>query len=118
MSLQPNVSDLLSDRALGAVSFPVSRYENQWVKGEQVEVCAKRIRAVGVIQPAKAETLQHLPEGARRQGAISIHTAVLLQEKDELQWRGERYIIAAVNRWDEYGWCQAVATFAPARKGA
>ena len=38
------------------------------------------------------------------------------QAADEIEWRGARYRVASVRRWDAFGYCQAVAVRAGAER--
>lgn len=108
------LSHLLSARSLGAAPFTVYRRTGAWTRGT-FAASESPVFALGVIQPAGADALDQLPEGDRMQSAVTVYTAFPLYEAaqdqpaDEIEWRGARYRVVRVTRWDAYGYTQAVA---------
>ena len=109
-----NLSRLLGAPSLGAAPFTVWRRAGAWSRG-RLETSESPVYAVGVIQPAGADALEQLPEGDRESAAIAVYTATpgyaAGQDRpaDEIEWRGARYRVASVRRWDACGYIQAVA---------
>ena len=116
MALMPDITALLVDPELGAQRFSISRRAGRWHEGRFEPESEEIIEATGNIQPANAEALQFFPEGERRRGAITIRTATLLHLTDgtdiadSVLWRGERYKLIRVDRWDDYGFCVGYAS--------
>ncbi len=73
------------------------------------------LRFTGIIQSPSPEQLDFLPEGERRNGTIVIYTKERLylteghSVSDEVLWRGEKYKVIHVDRWDDYGYNVAYA---------
>ena len=112
---------LLRAPALGAGPFTVYRHPGEWARGA-FETKEEKIEAIGVVQPTGKDALEQLPEGDRLQEAIAVFTETELtpggadQAADEIEWRGARYRVASVRRWDAFGYCQAVAVRAGAER--
>lgn len=72
----------------------------------------------GVVTQASGDALRLLPEGARAEGAILIHTRADLRvvsegyAADQVLWQGRTYTVAAVADWTTFGagFCAAVCT--------
>lgn len=115
MALMPDITALLVDPDLGAQQFTIARRAGRWREGRFEPESEEIIHATGNIQPANAEALQFFPEGERRRGAVTIRTAEALHltegggVADAVIWRGERYKLVRVDRWDDYGFCVGYA---------
>ncbi|GHU70628.1 hypothetical protein FACS1894184_16340 [Clostridia bacterium] len=125
MPLQPDVTSLLLDSALGAVQFNIIRTTVNWVRGRP-EPTQTQISCIGNIQPATPRELEQLPEGDRSHGAIVVRTpnpiyisdeemgecisGADVRTSDELVWRGDRYKVLSAFPWLDYGWVEAYAT--------
>lgn len=102
---------LLSDPDLGAQGYTITRRVGQWQGGRQNVVNEDNIRAIGIIQPPSPEELSFFPEGERRKGTIAIYTRAHLHLSegedisDDITWRGERYKLIRIDRWEDYGYC-------------
>ena len=115
MALMPEVTFLLADPDLGAQAFTILRKTGTWVRGELTLAAEESIQARGIIQPPSAEQLAFFPEGERREGERVIYTTAELHLSegenvaDNILWRGEKYKIIRVDRWDDYGYNVAYA---------
>lgn len=103
-----DVSDILSDPDF-ADTFTVIRRSQTVGDDGMADGAERAIRAVGVVQPASANGLKLLPEGARVDGAIQIHTAFHLSVAtdttfaDEVVYNGRRYMVTATNDFSRFG---------------
>ena len=116
MPLLPDVTMLLQDRDLGAQTFQVTRRTGSWQGGRlTMPNTGNKLTITGIIQPPTAEQLMFFPEGERREGSIVIYTKAKLfltegaDVADEVLWRGEKYKVIRVDRWDDYGYNVAYA---------
>ena len=118
MALHPDVSELTSDTALGAVGFDIERFKRDWENGEFVEVGKEEIPATGVIVPESSmQSDEYSAEGTVQRYAIRVYTQTALCLRDEILFQGWRFLVTAVKRWDAYGWCYAEAALVQQRKG-
>ena len=112
---------LLRAPALGAGPFTVYRHPGEWVCGA-FEAKEEKIDTIGIVQPAGKDALEQLPEGDRTRDAVAVFTETELncggsdRAADEIEWRGARYRVASVRRWDAFDYCQAVAVRAGAER--
>lgn len=112
---------LLRAPALGAGPFTVYRHRGEWVRGA-FEAKEEKIETIGIVLPAGKDALEQLPEGDRTHEAIAVYTETELscggsdRAADEIEWRGARYRVASVRRWEAGGYCQAVAVRAGAER--
>lgn len=117
MALMPEVQFLLSDPELGAHSFTIRRKTGTWKNGrlDTTDPGLEEISAIGIIVPPEAEQLEFYPEGERRKDKKAIYskTAMHVSEgdtvSDEIIWGSDVYKIIHVDRWDDYGFCVALA---------
>ena len=71
-----------------------------------------------VITAATGDLLKYLPDGARIEGAITVHTRFLLTSESEttapdiIRWHGRDYVVTLLNDWSSYGdgFMQAICT--------
>lgn len=72
----------------------------------------------GVVTQADGDALKLLPEGARAEGAIVVHTRTRLyvasdtHQADQVLWQDQTYTVGAVANWSTFGsgFCAAVCT--------
>lgn len=111
MSLFPDVSMLTIDESLGAQSFTIIRIGGEWREGKFIE-SEERISAFGNIQPATEQQINQVPEGDRTSGMLSLWTITPLrmtnqkepyQKSDVIEWEGNRYKIASMMPWNQFG---------------
>lgn len=116
MPLQPDVSDLTADVALGATPFTIFRYQYNWVGGEYIRSGEQRISAVGIVRPHTSgngamETYAYSPDGYVEEYTIKITTKAKLLIRDTILWNDQRFIVSEARRWDAYGFCDVVCKY-------
>ena len=125
MPLQPDVTGLLLDPALGAVQFTIIRSIGRWDHG-RFSTEQTSLPCIGNIQPATNRELTQLPEGDKLHGVIVIRSPNPIyvsdeeyvanaqdgdiRTSDEINWRGDRYKVLSAFPWLDYGWIEAYAT--------
>lgn len=107
-----DVSSIVND-PLFAQSFTVYRKTGAYVNGVWTP-SESAITMCGTITVPKETDLRQLPEGDFQQGAICIYTTQELYltgtsgTSDEIMWRGNRYRIAQLWPWGDFGYYKAM----------
>lgn len=95
-------------------TFTVFRKSGEWQSGRFVTIEEKELRVRGVVTPAEPKDLVQVPEGDRVTSVMCfyadqpLHTTNLTGTSDEILWRGERYRVAAVLPWGDFGYWKAL----------
>ena len=116
-----DISFLLEDPDFVA-AVPLSRDEGDWEKGRFVH---KRVpmTILASVQPAASEDVVMTPQGNQINCDIAVYSASPIlttrqgpaggEEKgtaDEIQWRGEWYVVRGVEEWSDSGSYKALCT--------
>jgi hypothetical protein len=111
-----DVSDIVNDPDF-AETFTVHRSSGHYVFGGW-ENTTEDLTLWGVIQPAKPEHLDRVPEGDRVTGAIVVfctdqiyrtHAGNNAGISDVIHWQDQHYRVEDVKNWSENGYWEAVA---------
>ncbi len=79
--------------------------------GRWQEQAKEELSIDAVVQPARGQELQRLPEGRRTSETIKVYTTTKLlsaevdtqNQPDVLVWQGREYQVETIDPWDEYG---------------
>ncbi|MFC3768365.1 hypothetical protein [Paenibacillus sp. GCM10012303] len=100
--------------------FTVFRQTGAWSGGRWVSQPEVAIIMQGTVTVATQEDLEQVPEGDRVTGMMSFYSQQMIYRtrseddqdpggtSDEIFWRGERYRVAAVLPWLDFGYCKAI----------
>ena len=111
-----DVTELFEDPDLSS-PIKVIKYSQRIDQHGRAQNTPTSINTVGVIQPARPRVLAMLTDLSRTSGAVEVWCRMSLKEgtqttaPDEVEWLGQIYTIANVQRWgNEAGgsWTHAV----------
>lgn len=120
-----NLSPVITDEELGAAPFVILRRTYRKFQGSPALDNEERIRAAGVVHPAKAEETSLLPEEYRSEIILRIHSpqpltagrpldALTYLAPDQILLDANVYQVISVRDWSTFGFCSALAVL---RKG-
>lgn len=96
--------------------FTVERKGGSYVEGRWTETLTSTINRVGIIQPAKQDQLNFLPEGERKDDTILIHCKddILVGDgvstmSDIIIYQGKKYRAAFMKPWALNGFYWVIA---------
>lgn len=109
-----DVTDVLSDPMLAGSPFVVTRREETVSEGGIASTTDVTFSAVGSVQPAPPNSLVRQKAFSQGQEAIVVYTTFRLRgestdgsgnnyEPDTINWRGNNYLVKAVNDYAVYG---------------
>ena len=116
-----DISFLLEDPDFSG-PLTLSRDEGEWEGGRFLH---KRtpMTILASVQPASGKDVVMTPQGNQINCDIAVYSACpILSTRqgadgdgkegtaDEIQWRGEWYVVRGVEQWTDYGFCKAVCT--------
>ena len=116
-----SLSDIVQDSDLAQPFVILRSSGGAFVAGGWQEGEPQSIDAYGVVTPASEQQLQQVPEGDRVTEAKSFYSVTPMYRTHEwpsdnpgtsdiLVWHGQKYRVAAVGQWGDYGFWYAVAT--------
>ena len=99
----------------------LSRDKGEWEEGRFLH---KRtpMTILASVQPAASEDVVMTPQGNQINCDIAVYSAspILATRQgdgseeegtaDEIQWRGEWYVVRGAEEWSDYGYCKALCT--------
>lgn len=111
-----NVGRVVSSSRL-VQTFSINRKQGSYINGRWTEsIQAGPLSKVGIVQPAKPESLLFLPEGERVEGAILIHSKdeIIVGDgvstmSDIILWQNEEYRAAFKKPWQLNGYFCVIA---------
>lgn len=113
-----DISTLVDDPDLGAVSFSVIR-STATLSGGEVHHSSVTLSAVGIIQPGGLSSVDPQAGEDRSDTTITIYTrfsltagsdtGTLVTLADEILWQNRLWRVTAVRDWSVHGFCVATA---------